>query len=518
MSLRLQNLSFAFVDHAPLFRDFTVHLTAGWTGLVGTNGSGKTTLLRLVHGELAPQSGQICFDPPAPRIAFCRQRVERLSEPIKTFNDCWDGTAQRLRGRLRLDPEQLARWPSLSPGERKRWQIAAALHSEPHLLLLDEPTNHLDSTARDLLIAALAEYRGIGLLVSHDRQLLNRLTTATLRLDGGSQRSAPKLLPGAYDDAREVWELEESQVRQRYERCRKEERKVRRRLADKRRQRQAAEARISPRIRMKGPRDHDARTMAAKNRVKSAEKQLGRQVAVLRHQLEKRQQASTEIRLTKTKGRSLFVDFEPSPANRLIALDKTELRAGERTLLCDVHLAVERQTRCWLAGDNGSGKTTLLRSLLRRASVPEDRLLYLPQELAAEDGETLLEELRQLPPADRGRTLELVAALGCDPERLLASAAPSPGEARKLKLAFGLGRRVWALLLDEPTNHLDLPSIERLETMLASYPGALVLVTHDRHLAAAATDETWRVADGRLHIEDTAASIATLRESHSSWS
>ncbi len=97
--------------------------------------------------------------------------------------------------------------------------------------------------------------------------------------------------------------------------------------------------------------------------------------------------------------------------------------------------------------------------------------------------------------------LQLVAALGCDPERLLASEAPSPGEARKLGIAGGLGRRVWALLLDEPTNHLDLPSIERLEAMLASYPGALVMVTHDQGLAAACTDETWRLAGGRLAIE-----------------
>ncbi|MEE8526117.1 MAG: ATP-binding cassette domain-containing protein [Thermoanaerobaculia bacterium] len=343
--------------------------------------------------------------------------------------------------------------------------------------------------------------------MSHDRLLLDTLTTATLRLDGG-----PRLWPGAYDAARSTWTQEEVAVRQNHERGRKEERKLRRRLADKRRQQSAAEARISPRRRMKGPRDHDARTMAAKNRARSAERRLGRQVAVLRNQLDRRQRASAAVRFTKAKGRSLFVDFEPAPASRLIALDEAALLAGERPLLRDVHLTVERATHCWLAGDNGSGKTTLLRALRRRASVAAERLLYLPQELSASGGKALLDELLQLPPADRGRILELVAALGCDPERLLVSAAPSPGEARKLKIAFGLGRRVWGLLLDEPTNHLDLPSIERLEAMLASYPGALVLVTHDRDLAAAATDETWRIADGRIRPESSAATIAALRE------
>ncbi len=113
LSLRLQNLSFSYCDRAPLFGDVTLHLTAGWTGLVGTNGAGKTTFLRLVRGELEPQGGQICFEPPVPRIAFCRQRVERLDEAITAFCEDWDGPAQRLRGRLRLDPDELARWPSL---------------------------------------------------------------------------------------------------------------------------------------------------------------------------------------------------------------------------------------------------------------------------------------------------------------------------------------------------------------------------------------------------------------------
>ena len=96
--------------------------------------------------------------------------------------------------------------------------------------------------------------------------------------------------------------------------------------------------------------------------------------------------------------------------------------------------------------------------------------------------------------------LSLVAALGVDPDRLLATEQPSPGEARKLLIARGLGQHAWALVLDEPTNHLDLPSIEHLEEALREYPGALLLVTHDAHFAQRCTTTRWRVQGGGVDV------------------
>jgi ATPase subunit of ABC transporter with duplicated ATPase domains len=135
-----------------------------------------------------------------------------------------------------------------------------------------------------------------------------------------------------------------------------------------------------------------------------------------------------------------------------------------------------------IAGANGSGKTTLIRRVLeynlKVNSVPQEKLFYLPQETTEADTQNLLAEVRKLPSDVRGRVCGLLAALGA-PESILHHQTLSPGEVRKLALALGMGRLVWALILDEPTNHLDLPSVERLEEALANFPGAILLVSHD---------------------------------------
>src|SRR5205085_1033277 len=118
-------------------------------------------------------------------------------------------------------------------------------------------------------------------------------------------------------------------------------------------------------------------------------------------------------------------------------------------------------------------------------------VLHLPQEMTADEVASLTRAVASLDAERRGRVLSVFAALGSDPERVAhragGDATLSPGEARKLALAFGLGRHAWALVLDEPTNHLDLPTIERLERALAAFPGCIVLVTHDDAFAEACT-------------------------------
>ncbi|MGH0030336.1 MAG: ATP-binding cassette domain-containing protein [Myxococcota bacterium] len=500
LALELVGVAYAHLDSVPLLTSVDLRLSAGWTGLVGANGAGKTTLLRLIHGDLEPQAGEV-RRPRRARSVFCPQRVDACDTAVQGFAVSDTPDAARLRGRLELDAAALAHWSRLSPGERKRWQVGAALAQAPDLLLLDEPTNHLDRPARDLLLDALARHAGIGLVVSHDRDLLERLTTATVRVARGSA----VLYRGGYGEAQHTWQQEERQETKRAARLRRQRKQLGERLTAQRARRDHADARTRTSRRMKGPRDNATAGGLKMTRRRSAVNALGRDIHKLHGALERVDREASGIRLEKQRGRSLFVGYEAAPAGELSRVDLEGLEVGDgaegRTLLRDVHLALWPTDRVWISGANGSGKSTLVGRLLATLRVPRERVLFLPQELDAAVGQELLDHARALPADARGRLLQIVAALGVDPDALLASHTPSPGEARKLALAEALSRRVWALLLDEPTNHLDLPSIERIERALADFPGALCIVTHDEAFAGRLTDTRWHLADGGIRSE-----------------
>ncbi len=493
-TLRLQDASFAFAGGRAILRGAHLHLRPGWTGLVGRNGSGKSTLLRLLSGELG--SVRVHRDPDTLTVLRLEQRLEHPDDAVEALSIAWDRRALQLQSRLRLHPDQLDRWPSLSPGERRRWQVGAALWREPDALLLDEPDNHLDAEARDLLVQALRRFRGIGVIVSHDRALLDALTTQTLRLRDGRLDA----VPAPVTQAMAQWDGEAQAAQDALDAVSETRRRTAQRLhAARQTHARSTHARS---FRHVATHDHDARSDARKDRAAKAEQSHAQQLS---RQIRRAEQAlaahETQPR-PDDLGRPVVLASTTPRRRRLIAWTDRPLTAGGHAVLASIHLHLDHGDRVWIRGPNGAGKSTLLRALLADLAHPADHVLHLPQELDHDAVQATLTRLHDLPPDARGRVLQIVAALGVDPAELLQTTDPSPGEVRKLALSLGLARPNSVVALDEPDNHLDLPSRQRLERALSGYDGTLLLVTHDAALAAATTHSTWTLSPPTLEVRE----------------
>jgi len=478
-------------------------------GLVGRNGSGKTTLLRLIAGELAPDDGSLNV-PRGTRIgavaqeapggeealidfvlAADRERAQLLAE-AETAHDpariadiherlsdiaahAAPSRAARILAGLGFDEAAQQRpCAEFSGGWRMRVALAAMLFTEPELLLLDEPTNYLDLEGTLWLEDYLAQYPSTVIIVSHDRELLNRSVTSILHLD---QRKLT-LYSGGYDT------FEESRrERQRLDL------KLKKKQDDERRRIEAFIIRFKAKA---------SKATQAQSRVKALA----------------RMQPIAEL----IEERVLPFAF-PNPAKAmaspLIRLEGAV--AGyhpQQPVLRGLDLSLDADDRVGLLGANGNGKSTFAKLLAGRLApmagwrfgsdkitvgyFAQHQLDDLPQH------KTPYEHIRALlPDATEAQKRARLGAWGFGFEKADTRAEHlSGGEKARLLLALATFHGPHLLILDEPTNHLDVDAREALVRALNDYEGAVILISHDRHLMDACTDRLWIVRDGTVRSYD----------------
>lgn len=502
MSLSFQHISFTYDGAiAPLLNDVTAHFPKSWTGIVGPNGAGKTTLLYLAAGYLHPQLGSI--KRPA-HMVFCPQRTDDLPAQLAQFMAAMDACACVLRGKLQIGDDWAERWPTLSHGERKRAQIAVALWQQPDLLLLDEPTNHIDLPARLLLTEALTAFRGVGLLVSHDRELLDLLCRQCLFLDPPQA----VLRPGCYTQAAAEAGREEESLRT--ERHVLKQQLERLSMASQRRHADAARADRKKSKRDLARGDSDGRAKIDLARVSGKDGQAGRLADQLTGRLAHAQERFSSLEVRKCYSVNFWLDGSSSQRRRLFNIPAQTVDLDGTRRLVIPELTMRRSDRIAITGANGLGKSMLIRHILRQLSVPEEHLIYLPQEIDLERTRDIMTAVRRLSHEQLGSVMTVVSSLGSRPERLLQHLEASPGELRKVLLALGVIRRPHLVIMDEPTNHLDLPAIECLENALRDCPCGLLLVSHDVRFLSRITDQRW-------HLQQTGEMVTVDPDADFAW-
>ncbi|MEW2444933.1 ABC-F family ATP-binding cassette domain-containing protein [Micromonospora marina] len=524
-----------------LFEDLDLVVAPGdVVGLVGVNGAGKSTLLRTLAGLAPREQGTVALSPPTATVGYLPQEPERRpGETVSGFlarrtgvsaaqaaldaatealtagaagaDDAYanalerwldlggadlDERAEQVAAELGLDVGLDHPMTGLSGGQAARAGLASLLLSRYDVFLLDEPTNDLDLAGLDRLERFVTGLRAGTVLVSHDREFLTRTVNRIVELDL-HQRQVNHYGGGyaAY--------LEERAVARRHAREEYEE------YADTKADLEAR-ARIQRAWMEKGVKNArrkatDNDKIGRKYRAESTEKQAAKakQTARLIERLEVVEEPRKEWELR------MEIAAAPRAGAVVASLRQAVVRRGGFTL-GPVDLQIDWADRVAITGANGSGKSTLLAALLGRLPLDEGHAALGPGVVVGEvdqarglflGDQPLLDAfgaaVPDLAPAD---VRTLLAKFGLRADHVLRPAATlSPGERTRAALALLQGRGVNLLVLDEPTNHLDLAAIEQLESALASYPGTLLLVTHDRRmLDAVSVNRRLRVADGRI--------------------
>ncbi len=496
-SLEFKHVTFHYPDQGvDLFTDLDLSLGVGWTAVIGANGGGKSTLLKLASGDEEPLLGSVLR--PASSV-YVSQRTDDPPPSYEQFAYSWDALSCRLHGQLAIDRDYLERWSTLSHGERKRAQIGWALHTECDLLCIDEPTNHLDSEAMAMMVEALALFRGIGLLVSHDLATLDALCAATLIISSPFVQTIFCPPSQALEEAAGQRAAAEAAYRSFSKETRRLEGEKKRRLSIA----QDVDRRNTKRHIDRKDRDAKARVDAF--RVSGGDKRAGSLSRQLDGRLERAhaaQSALAQLRNTRAvldlakEGGGITITGRAHPAKTLLSLDSGSIEVGPMRHLHHPPLVLGNTDRVGITGTNGIGKSTLLTSLIAALEATTVRFWYLGQELGIEESRAAYRAFGALEGEVKGRIVSALVRMGSSADLFLSSALPSPGEMRKLLIARALEEEYSLLILDEPTNHLDLPSRRLLAGQLQGFAGALLLVSHDRSFLEGICSVWWELARG----------------------
>ncbi|MGV9628459.1 ABC-F family ATP-binding cassette domain-containing protein [Streptomyces sp. NPDC003487] len=525
-SLTCTALSFAWPDGTVVLDGLDAAFGPGRTGLVGVNGSGKSTLLKLIAGELTPSdgtvraTGEIGYLPQnvtldttlrvdeALGIAARRAALHAIEagdaaeEHFETLGDDWDVEERALAtlGELGLGHLALDRTVGeVSGGESVLLRLAALLLRRPEVLLLDEPTNNLDLYARRRLYAAVESWPGVTVVVSHDRELLERvdriadLRGGEITWYGGNFTAYEEALAVEQEAAERMLRVAEADLRKQKRELADAQVKLARR---KRYGQKMWDNKREPKIVM-GARKRAAQESAGKHRILHEER-----LAEARERLDDAAEAvrdDDEIRVD--------LPYTAIPAGRgVLTLRDLELAHGARV---GGGFDVYGPERIALIGRNGAGKTTLLRTIAGELApvageatvhVP---LRFLPQRLDVLDDELTVAEnvTRFAPGATNNRIRAQLARFLFRGARADQRAATlSGGERFRAALAALMLAEPapQLLMLDEPTNNLDMASVHQLTTALESYEGALLVASHDLPFLQSLGITRWLLLDGEL--------------------
>ena len=479
-SLKIRNLSYRYPSAAkPIFNAINLDFEEGWSAVTGINGSGKSTLLKLISKELKSEKGMITGNS---LVVYCTQNTEFPPKELEEFMMTYTKEAYKLRDLLQVKDEWLGTWEILSHGERKRLQLAVALSSDSDVLMVDEPTNHLDRQSQAIVVEALRSYKGIGILVSHDRTLLDALSQHTVMIKAGEvlkYRSKFSLSEQAYEETlsnkKKVLSEQEHELK-----------KIKKVVQVQREKVSLAKKKFSK----KSVGRHDS---SLKEKINGAiltgkDKNDGQ---MLQRTLTQQRHLSENMH-TLSKEYATGIKFEGKIAkhNFPIAVEKSCITLFESTQLCYPRLSVDVGDKIGISGKNGVGKSTFIRHFMQMMDYEHD-YLCIAQEITDKQAEQLFEEVSNLESEMKGELFTLVQRLGSDAKALLNSSVPSPGEMRKLLIAQGLLKHPSLIILDEPTNYMDLESIQLLESSLKEYKGALLFITHDKTFLDNLSTKQW---------------------------